>query len=91
MLEAILQVRPKDDMTVEEDDRRIINQCKTMNFLSMFEVVLILSILLSHRFYSSSNNSLTEKDGSNGTCINYNITPMISNKYGLLFKTIKQY
>jgi serine/threonine-protein kinase ULK/ATG1 len=28
MLEAILQVRPKDNVTIEEEDKLIINKCK---------------------------------------------------------------
>jgi serine/threonine-protein kinase ULK/ATG1 len=27
MLEAILQIRPSEEITIEEDDRRIINKC----------------------------------------------------------------
>jgi hypothetical protein len=39
MLEAILQVRPTDEMTIEQDDRRIINKCK---FLSLFALLFRL-------------------------------------------------
>lgn len=33
MLEAILQVRPSDEVTIEQDDRRIINKCKLFFFV----------------------------------------------------------
>jgi hypothetical protein len=39
MLEAILQVRPKDEVTIEEEDKRIINKC---NFLSLVTFYLFI-------------------------------------------------
>ena len=72
MLEAILQVRPSDEVTIEEDDRRIINKCMVFYTLNY----LLLIYRNSYRFYSSSDNSFTEKNGNIGTCIITKPTPI---------------
>lgn len=43
MLEAILQVRPKDEVTIEEEDKRIINKC---NLYFIFFILFIHFFLL---------------------------------------------
>lgn len=75
MLEAILQVRPSDEINIEEEDRRIINKCKYHKFF-ILHIKTNLIYKNSYRFYSSSDNCFAEKNGIIGTCIICKATPM---------------